>query len=64
MHFLRGSGAARLRGMLPRTPLDESWDRRPRMTPRIHEIWREDIRVFVVSFVDGRPPAFSGTDGD
>ncbi len=53
MHFLRGSGAAGLRGMLPRTPLDESWDQPSTNMPRIRESGERDIRAFVVSFVDG-----------
>ncbi len=48
MHFLRGSGVAGLRGMLPRTPLDESWDQPSTNLPRIRE---SGERTFVHSGV-------------
>jgi tRNA(Ile)-lysidine synthetase-like protein len=64
MHFLRGSGAAGLRGMLPRTLLDESWEQPSTNTPRIHE---SGERIFVYSWSHSwtaQPPAVSGADGD
>ena len=64
MHFLRGSGAAGLRGMLPRALLDESWD-----PPSTNEITNtrmpsRQIREFVAYSWTAQSPAVSSTDGD
>jgi tRNA(Ile)-lysidine synthase len=60
MHFLRGSGAAGLRGMLPRLLLEESWEQSSTNTPRIPESGQ---RSFAYSWT-APSPALSGTDGD
>ena len=70
MHFLRGSGAAGLRGMLPRTPLDDYRLLQAATIPiasghRVTALrsprWRQ---VFVVYSWTAQPLAVSGADGD
>ena len=67
MHFLRGSGAAGLRGMLPRTPLDDYrlFQAVPcRMRPRIHECPRARFANSWFHSWTAQPPSVSRTDGD
>jgi tRNA(Ile)-lysidine synthase len=76
MHFLRGSGAAGLRGMLSRAPLDESWDlpsTNETTNTCTHLRWSQvqctrmssrQIREFVAYSWTAQPPVLSDTDGD
>ena len=64
MHFLRGSGAAGLRGMLPRTPLDESRDLPSANETTNTRMSSRQIREFVVYSWTAQPPSVSSTDGD
>ena len=64
MHFLRGSGAGGLRGMLPRTALDESWDQPSTNETTNTRMTFRQIREFVADSWTAQPTAVDSVDGD